>query len=54
MSLQPSRATGQSDGLYTVLLVISALALLLGYILVAVDLYTAHKVLSLIWPFKLS
>lgn len=40
--------------MYTVLLVISALSLLLGYVLVAVDLYTAHKILSLIWPMRLS
>ena len=50
MSLQPSRATGRSDsGLYSVLLVISALALLLGFIFVQIDLYAAYKV---IWLFK--
>jgi len=50
MSLQRSRATGQSDsGLYTVLLVVSALFLLLGYVLVQIDLYSAYNVL---WLFK--
>ena len=52
MSLQPSRATGRGDsGLYTVLLVVSALALLVGFILVQIDLYAAYKV---IWLFKVS
>ena len=50
MSLQPSRATGRGEGgLYTVLLAISALFLLLGFILVQIDLYSAYEV---IWIFK--
>jgi len=50
MSLQPSRATGRSDNsLYTVLLVVSAVALLLGFIFVQIDLYAAYKV---VWLFK--
>ena len=54
MSLQPSRTTGQSDGLYTVLLVISSLALVLALILVEYDLLTGpEKILSLIYPIKL-
>ena len=50
MSLQPSnRATGRGDdGLYTVLLVISALFLLLGFVLVQIDLYSAYNVLWVI------
>ncbi len=53
MSLQPSsRATVREDGgLYTVLLVVSALFLLLGFILVQIDLYAAYKVL---WIIRLS
>jgi hypothetical protein len=52
MSLQPSRATGRSENaLYTVLLVISAVALLAGFILVQIDLFAAYKV---IWLFKVS
>jgi hypothetical protein len=50
MSLQPSRATGRSDNsLYTWLLVISAVSLLVGFILLQIDLYAAYKV---IWLFK--
>jgi len=50
MSLQPSRTIGQSDsGVYTVLLVVSALFLLLGYLLVQIDLFSAYKT---IWLFK--
>ena len=51
MSLQPSsRATGRGEtGLYTVLLAISALFLLLGFVLVQIDLYSAYEV---IWIFK--
>jgi len=52
MSLQPSRAVGESEaGVYTVLLVISALFLLLGFILIQIDLYAAYRVL---WLFKLT
>jgi hypothetical protein len=35
--------------LYTVLLVVSAVALLLGFIFVQIDLYAAYKV---VWLFK--
>ena len=51
MSLQPSsRVTGRGEGgLYTVLLAISALFLLLGFVLVQIDLYSAYEV---IWIFK--
>jgi len=53
MSLQPSRraTVGEDGGLYTVLLVVSALFLLLGFVLVQIDLYAAYKVL---WLFKVS
>lgn len=52
MSLQPSRRAGggSDERLYTVLLVISALSLLLGYVLVQLDLYSAYQV---IWLFKM-
>jgi len=50
MSLQPSdRTGGGGEGLYTALLVISALALLLGFALVQMTLYSNYGIL---WLFK--